>query len=133
MASELPGLLRSVDCIRLRVPDLDSGLSFYRNKLGHELLWRTAAAAGLRMPDADTEIVIYTEGPSEAIDVKVRSAGEAAEAFVHAGGAVAIAPFDIAIGRCVVVRDPWSNALVLLDDSKGHLITDADGHVTGTG
>ena len=40
-------------------------------------------------------------------------------------------PFDIQIGRAVVFEDPWSNRMVLLGSYKGHLITDADGIVTG--
>jgi len=31
-----------------------------------------------------------------------------------------------------VVRDPWGNQLVLLDTSKGLLVTDNEGNVTGT-
>jgi predicted enzyme related to lactoylglutathione lyase len=33
-------------------------------------------------------------------------------------------PFDIEVGRCVVVEDPWGNRLVLLDLRRGPL-TDA--------
>jgi len=50
---------------------------------------------------------------------------------VEAGGTIVVPPFDIQIGRCVVVRDPWGTSLVLLDASKGLLITDADGNVIG--
>jgi hypothetical protein len=35
-------------------------------------------------------------------------------------------PFDIPIGRCAVVRDSWGNVLVLLNVTKGSLITDAE-------
>jgi len=38
-------------------------------------------------------------------------------------------PFDIPIGRCAVVNDPWGNRLVLLDVGKGSLVTDGDGRV----
>ncbi len=38
-------------------------------------------------------------------------------------------PFDIKIGRCVVVKDPWGNQLVLLDSTKGLLKTDQAGNV----
>ena len=31
-----PGLFRTVDCVEIPVPDLDSGLAFYRDRLGHE-------------------------------------------------------------------------------------------------
>jgi catechol 2,3-dioxygenase-like lactoylglutathione lyase family enzyme len=53
-------LFRKVDCIRLPVPDLEAGLALYRDRLGHELNWRTETQAGLRMPEGDTEIVIHT-------------------------------------------------------------------------
>jgi catechol 2,3-dioxygenase-like lactoylglutathione lyase family enzyme len=37
-----------IDCLRLPVANLEEGLQFYRDKLGHELIWRTETAAGLR-------------------------------------------------------------------------------------
>jgi adenosylhomocysteine nucleosidase len=127
--SEKTPLFRNVDCVRLYVPDLESGLSFYRDKLGHPLIWRTRQAAGLRMPDSNTEIVIQNEQEGQEIDITVHSADEAARCFADAGGTVVVAPFDIQIGRCTVVRDPWDNHLVLLDSSKGLLATDKDGNV----
>jgi lactoylglutathione lyase len=33
-------------------------------------------------------------------------------------------PFDIQIGLCAVVSDPWQNVLVILDASKGPLQLD---------
>ncbi len=33
--------------------------------------------------------------------------------------AAAVASFDIAIGRCAVVRDPFGNPLVMVDMSRG--------------
>ena len=125
-------LFRKVDCVRLPVADLEAGLAFYRDTLGHELNWRTATAAGLRMPDSDAEIVIHTEGQPPEVDLLVDSVEEAAKRFVDAGGRIVAGPFDIAIGRCAVVTDPWGNALVMLDMSKGRLTTDAEGNVTGT-
>ncbi len=124
-------LLRKVDCVRLYVPDLEAGLAFYRDKLGHELIWRTATAAGLRLPETDAELVIQTEEPRQEVDYLVDSAEAAAEMMERAGGKVIVPPFDIQIGRCVVVEDPWGNPLILLDTSKGLLTTDSEGNVTG--
>jgi predicted enzyme related to lactoylglutathione lyase len=124
-------LIKKIDCIRLHVPDLESGLSFYRDKLGQSLLWRTDHAAGLRMPGTDSEIVLQTEDIYPEIDFTVKSADEAANQFAEAGGKIIVPPFDIQIGRCVVVQDPWGNPLVLLDSSKGLLMTDESGTVTG--
>ena len=124
-------LLRKVDCVRLYVPDLEAGLGFYRDRLGHELIWRTETAAGLRLPESDAEIVIQTEDQRQEVDLLVDSADEAAKLFEQAGGKVIVPPFEIQIGRCVVLEDPWGNPLILLDMSKGLLKTDADGNVIG--
>ena len=124
-------LIRKVDCVRLYVPDLEAGLAFYRDRLGHPLIWRTATAAGLRLPETDTELVIQTEEQQQEIDFLVDSADAAAGLIEQSGGKVIVPPFDIQIGRCVVVEDPWGNLLVLLDASKGFLETDANGNVIG--
>ena len=125
-------LIRKVDCIRLYVPDLEAGLTFYRDRLGHALIWRTETAAGLRLPESEAELVLQTERREPETDLLVDSADEAAGFIEQAGGKIIVPPFDIQIGRCVVVEDPWGNTLVLLDGSKGTLKTDADGNVTGT-
>ena len=124
-------LIRKVDCVRLYVSDLEAGLSFYRDQLGHELIWRTDTAAGLRLPESEAELVIQTEDKRQEVDLLVDSAEESAVLIEKAGGRVIVPPFDIQIGRCVVVEDPWGNPLVLLDMSKGPLQTDANGNVIG--
>lgn len=124
-------LFRKVDCVQFYVPDLEEGLSFYRDRLGHELIWRTKTAAGLRLPESEAELVLQTERQQQEVDLLVNSADEAATFIEQAGGRVIVPPFDIQIGRCVVVEDPWGNPLVLLDTSKGLLKTDAEGNVVG--
>jgi predicted enzyme related to lactoylglutathione lyase len=124
-------LFRKIDCIRLYVSNLDAGLAFYRDQLGHPLIWRTEKEAGLRIPQSEAELVLQTERPGLEVDITVPSADEAAARWAALGGKVLAGPFDIRIGRCVVVQDPWSNPLVLLDTSKGLLITDEQGNVIG--
>ena len=101
--------MQKIDCVRFYVSDLDAGLVFYRDELGHELIWRTEEQMGLRMPNTDTEIVLHTERQEPEIDFKVQSADEAAVRFEEAGGKIVVPPFDIQIGRCTVVEDPWGN------------------------
>ena len=125
-------LIRKVDCVRLYVPDLEAGLSFYRDRLGHELIWRTETAAGLRLPESEAELVLQTEEQRQEVDLLVESADEAAKFIEQVGGKIIVPPFDIQIGRCVVLEDPWGNPLVLLDTSKGLLRTDDNGNVIGT-
>jgi catechol 2,3-dioxygenase-like lactoylglutathione lyase family enzyme len=132
MTTTPPDLLfRKIDCLQIPVPDLDAGLAFYRDGLGHQLIWRTATAAGLRLPDSDAEIVLQTERPDLEVNLLVESADAAGSAILAAGGRVVVAPFDIQIGRCAVVADPWGNQLVVLDMSKGALRTDQQGNVIG--
>jgi len=88
-------------------------------------------AAGLRLPESEAELVLQTEDSRQEVDFLVNSADEAAKFIEQAGGRVIVPPFDIQIGRCVVVEDPWRNPLVLLDTSKGLLKTDAEGNVIG--
>ena len=123
-------MFRKVDCVRLHVGDLDSAIAFYSGRLGHPLLWRDGSnAVGLRMGGSDSELVLVSgESPSET-DIKVDSVERSTAQFLEAGGSVVEPPFDIRIGRCVVVQDPWGNRLVLLDSSKGLLKTDAEGNV----
>ena len=124
-------LIRKVDCIQIQVPNLDAGLAFYRDQLGHQLVWRTERAVGLRLPDTDAEIVLQIERPGMEINLLVDSVDAAVARIVAAGGTVVVPPFEIQIGRCVVVCDPWGTQLIMLDTSKGLLATDADGNVIG--
>ncbi|MEJ2296800.1 MAG: bleomycin resistance protein [Candidatus Lokiarchaeota archaeon] len=124
-------LFRKVDCIRIPVSDLELALVFYRDSLGHELLWRKENSVGLRIPESEAELVIHTEPELFEVDLKVESAERAAKCFKDAGGEILYGPFDIPIGKCVVVKDPWNNKLVLLDSSKGTYVTDSKGKVIG--
>ncbi len=124
------GMFRKVDCLLLRIPSLEEALSFYRDRLGLALAWRRGnESAGLRMRDSDSELVVVEEPGSPETDLLVDSADEACRTFETAGGTVVRPPFDIPIGRCAVVRDPWGNSLVLLDMSKGPLRVDRNGNV----
>jgi predicted enzyme related to lactoylglutathione lyase len=125
-------LLRKVDAVMVPVPDLDSGLRFYRDGLGHPLLWRNDALgqAGLGLPDSDTELVLTTR-LDYAPAWLVSSADAAADAVRAAGGRVIDAPADIPVGRVAVVADAFDNILVLLDLSKGRYTVDDAGSVTG--
>jgi len=111
------GLFKKVDCYMLFVPSLDEGISFYEKELGHKLLWRRETAAGLKMSDTDTEIVLNTNLPQES-DLLVDSAKSTFELLISKGCKPIQAPFEIAIGWCAVVLDPFGNMLSFLDLTK---------------
>jgi catechol 2,3-dioxygenase-like lactoylglutathione lyase family enzyme len=49
------GILRKIDAVTVRVPDIDAGVRFYADVLGHRLKWRNdgIGQAGLELPDGD--------------------------------------------------------------------------------
>jgi hypothetical protein len=126
-------LLKYVDAVTIPVPDLDEGLAFYRDVLGHEVLWRNDALGqvGLRTPMSSTEIVLVTTGIGYEPDWTVESVDVACDLIARAGGRILSPPSDIPIGRLAVVADPFGNPLVLLDQTTGTYVTDANRHVTG--
>jgi predicted enzyme related to lactoylglutathione lyase len=126
------GLLRKVDAVTFKVPDLDAGVAFYADRLGHALIWRNdeLGQAALSLPESDTELVLTTQRGYEP-NWLVESADAAAREIAGAGGTVLADPFDIPVGRVAVVSDPFGNVLVLVDLTKGRYATDDHGRVTG--
>lgn len=122
-------LFRAIDCVRVPVADLDEALVFYCDRLGHELAWRTPTAAGLRLAVEAGEVVLHTEDDPYEPNFLVESVEDAVRRFVDAGGTLLHGPFDIRIGQCAIVRDPWGNTITMLDMTKGALRVDADGNV----
>jgi catechol 2,3-dioxygenase-like lactoylglutathione lyase family enzyme len=128
-------MFRKIDCVRFRVPDLDQGIEYYCGRLGHELVWRRGSVeAGVRLPEADSELVLYTEPAGSTsraveVDLLVNSVDEAVPQLRDLGTQILVEPFDIPVGRCAVVQDPYGNSFVILDLSKGILKTDADRNV----
>ena len=123
-------LFKGVDCYMLKVGNLDAGIDFYQNKLGHELNWKTNCSAGLLMGNSGVELVLHTElGPET--DILVEDVREAFERMLSAGAKSIREPFAIQIGLCAVLEDPWGNVLVILDLSKGLLKIDQNKNVIG--
>lgn len=123
-------LFKGIDCIHIRVPNLDEGLAFYRDALGLKLLWQTEKACALSAGAGATEIVL-SSADNLMVDIKVNNVEQALPIFTGAGGKVEDGPFDIDIGQCAVVSDPWGNRYCLLDTTNGTYDTDEDGAVIG--
>lgn len=131
MSAKSKSLFTKVDCLRLYIPDLEKGLEYYRDCMGLHIIWRSETAIGLGL-DADvTEIVIHNEREGFEVDLMVDSVVDAVEVIKNAGGKIVTGPFDIKIGKCAVVEDPWSNQYVILDSTKGKFITDDEGNILG--
>ena len=121
-------LFRKIDCHMLRAADLDAAIAFYGETLGHQLIWRTEEAVAFRLPECEAELVVHRRiGPET--DMLVADADTAVQRLIAAGAQVVTPPFDVPIGRCAIVRDPFGNRLTLLDQSKGTYVTNDLGEV----
>jgi len=101
--------------------------------MGLKIIWKTQTAVGLGMAEGMAEIVIQNERKEMETDIKVDSVIETVKEFEQAGGTIVLGPFDIKIGKCAVVKDPWGNQYVILDSTKGTFITDDIGNILGQG
>jgi lactoylglutathione lyase len=121
---------KGVDCFMVKVGNLDEGINFYVNKLGHKLNWKTPTSAGLLMGESTSELVLHTEiGPET--DLLVDDVRAAFSRLVEAGAKVIREPHEIQIGLCAALDDPGGNRFVIVDLSKGLLRTDEDKNVVG--
>ena len=115
-------MLRKIDCVMIRVEDVDLSAAYYAKVFGLRPKWSGDGAVGLVFRETDAEIVLHRETaiPSSVEvhylvdDVVVAVAHYAAE-----GCEILVAPFDITIGKCAVIRDPFGTRLCVLDTTKG--------------
>ena len=118
-------MLRKIDCVMVRVPDLAPAAEFYTATFGLRELWRDETSVGLGLAETDAEIVLHTmDLPADrSVHYLVDDVPDAVTTAQRAGCAVREAPFDIAVGRCAVLVDPFGNTVCLLDMSKGSRTT----------
>jgi predicted enzyme related to lactoylglutathione lyase len=115
-------VLRKIDCVMLPVPDLTSATEFYTRVFGLLPLWRDEMSVGMGMPDTDAEVVLHTMDlpVDQSVHYLVDDVPDAVAMAQQAGCFVRRAPFEVVIGMCAVLEDPYGNAVCLLDMSKGH-------------
>lgn len=115
-------VLRKIDCVMVRVPELSAAADYYTRVFGLRELWRDEVSVGLALPDTDAEIVLHTTDlPADrSVHYLVDDVPAAVADCLAQGCTLREPPFDIAIGRCAVLTDPYGNTLSILDTSKGH-------------
>ena len=90
--------------------------------LGLRPLWRDDGHVGLDLPETDAEIVLHTEPdlpPDGLVHYLVDDVVAAVRELETKGCAIVEPPFDIPIGKCAVIRDPFGVTLCILDMTKG--------------
>lgn len=115
-------MFRKIDCVMIRVPDVPTAATFYEEAFGLKRLWQDGDTIGLGLSHTDAEIVLHNS-PDIPHDVEVHylvdNVAEAVQGYAQKGCTVLVQPFDIVIGQCAVIRDPFGTTLCLLDMTKG--------------
>ena len=114
--------LRKIDCIMVKVDDLDAAREFYIRVFGMHPTWRDPTSAGLKFPESDAEIVLHNIASIPVrVDVTylVDDVVSAVRALELEGCAIAAPPFDVVIGKCAVIVDPFGIPMTLIDMTTG--------------
>ncbi len=115
-------MLRKIDCVMVRVDDLEAATPFYVDVFGLRVIWKDASSVGLGFPETDAEIVLHCDQsiPSRVeVHYLVDDVVSAVQVLAGKGCDVLVGPFDIVIGKCAVIKDPFGIRLCILDMSKG--------------
>lgn len=115
-------MLRKIDCIMIRVKDVEAAAAYYASVFGLRPQWSGDGSIGLTFPETDAEIVLHND-PAIPSSVEVHYlVDDVVSAVAHLaaqGCQVLVAPFPIMIGKCAVIRDPFGTRLCILDMTKG--------------
>jgi len=109
----------------IKVDDVQKAQKFYVETFGMIPVWKdlhTPGAAGLRFPESDSEIVLHNIADIPArVDVTylVDDVAAALVGLKSEGCAVLEGPFDVTIGKCAVITDPFGTPMTLIDMTKG--------------
>ena len=115
-------MLRKIDCVMIKVADLERAVACYRDVFGLRPLWRDAESVGLVFSGSDAEIVLHSIAAIPAqVDVNylVDDVARAVCDFEAKGCRTLAGPFPIAIGKCAVIRDPFGTPMTLVDMTSG--------------
>jgi lactoylglutathione lyase len=115
-------MFRKIDCVMVRVDEPDTAAQYYVDVFGMHVVWQDEMSVGLGFPETDAEIVLHrsTDLPRDIeVHYLVDDVTEAVAILAQKGCEVLVEPFDIAIGKCAVIKDPFGVMLCILDMTKG--------------
>src|SRR6266480_1887042 len=121
---EKHAMLKKIDCVMIQVQDVKAAMAYYTDVFGLQPVWWDESSAGLVFPESDTEVVVHcrTDIPSRVeVHYLVENVISAVQTLEAKGCRTLVDPFDIAIGKCGVIEDPFGTRLCILDMTKGPL------------
>jgi lactoylglutathione lyase len=115
-------MLRKIDCIMIRVDDVEAAAAYYAKVFGLHPQWSGDDSIGLVFAESDAEIVLHRNldlpSPVE-VHYLVDDVVAAVAHYEEQGCHILVAPFEITIGKCAVLQDPFGIRLCILDLTKG--------------
>jgi lactoylglutathione lyase len=115
-------MFKKIDCVMIRIDDVAAGEKFYSEVFGLKPLWREGGSVGLALPESDTEIVLHNNSAiPHRVEVHylVDNVVMAVKQHAENGCRVLTPPFDVLIGKCAVIQDPFDTTICLLDLTSG--------------
>ena len=115
-------MLRKIDCVMIRVDDPQAAARYYADTFGMRQLWQDNLSVGMGFPETDAEIVLHNDPnvpPEPTVHYLVDDVIAAVTTLAEKGCTIVEPPFDIAIGKCAVIQDPFGTVLCILDMTKG--------------
>ena len=106
----------------IRVEDVEVSAAYYAKVFVLRPKWSGEGAVGLVFSENDAEIVLHRETtiPSSIeVHYLVDDVVVAVAHYAAQGCQILVAPFDITIGKCAVIRDPFGTRDCILDTTKG--------------
>ena len=106
----------------VRVDDVGAGERFYSEAFGLKPLWREDGSVGMGLPETDAEIVLHNHAaiPHKVeVHYLVDDVVAAVKSYAEKGCRVLVQPFDVLIGKCAVIEDPFQTTICLLDLTSG--------------
>jgi len=115
-------MLKKIDCVMVKVENLPAATEYYANVFGLKINWQDETSVGLRFSDGDSEVVLHRDlniPVGAEVHYLVEDVLAAIATCEENGCQILVQPFDIAIGKCAVIKDPFGKVLALLDMTKG--------------
>ena len=115
-------MFKKIDCVMIRVDDVVAGEKFYSEVFGLRPLWREAGSVGMGLRETDAEIVLHNNAdiPNKVeVHYLVDDVVAAVKSYAEKGCRVLVPPFDVLIGKCAVIEDPFGTNICLLDLTSG--------------
>ena len=119
----------------IRVDTVEAAAA-YMDVFGLRSNWSDDVSIGLKFPESDTEIVLHNDPniPSSVeVYYLVRDVIHEVKSYTEKGCHLLVAPFDIRIGKCAVIKDPFGTRLCILDITKGNRPSNLAGELSTPG